>query len=116
MESSQCVECQSPIATATPGVGRFAVFLDLEVGRRRDTEQVLHEVVPPPPHQILRVLAALAVKHVGNEQHVEILVGFHQRIDETHGFHGMHVVIDVSVLEKQMAFNRLAIVTFDCSA
>jgi hypothetical protein len=53
------------------------------------------------------------VKHVGHKQHVEVLIRFHQRIHEA-SFHGMDVVINVTVLEQMPP--TPAIVTFDWAA
>ena len=48
------------------------------------------------------MLATFPVEHVGHEQHVEVLIGLHECINEAHRFHRMHVLIDVTVLQKQM--------------
>src|ERR1035441_2212474 len=91
-------------APATPCIShRFPIFLDFEVSWWRNAEQVLDEIVPPSPSQIQSMLATLAVKHVGHEQHIEVLIRLHQRIHETNRLNWMHIVIDVSMLQQQMS-------------
>src|ERR1035438_6655083 len=76
-------------------------FLDREIAGRRYPQQVLDEVVPSPAYQI--GISPFSVVHVGNKQHVEVLVGLDQGIDETHGLDRVYVVVDIPVFQEQMA-------------
>lgn len=88
---------------APPAKWRKRRFFDLEILRRGYAEQILHEIIPSATGDIERMRAAIAVKHIGNEEHVERLVGGHQRVDQAHRFNGMDVVVDVTMDEEQMA-------------
>ena len=48
--------------------------------------------------------AAFAVIHIGHNEHVEILVGFHQRIGKTHALDRVDIVVNVAVHEQQAPF------------
>src|SRR6266478_3285497 len=78
-----------------------SLLFDLKVAGGHDTEQVLNKIIPPAPHQI--PVPTFTMKHIGDKQHVKTLVGLDQRIDKAHGFHGMDIVIHVSVFQQQMS-------------
>src|ERR1700736_5933854 len=54
------------------------------------------------------MLTTLTMEHIGNEQHFKVPVSFHQSVDEAHGFNGMNVVVNVSVLNKQVPFESVS--------
>src|SRR5438477_9486559 len=77
----------------------FPVLVDFKVAGRAHAEKVSNEIVPPSPHQIQ--IATFAVIHVGNDEHVEVLVGLNKRVGKPHRLDNVDVIIDVAVLDQQ---------------
>ena len=76
-------------------------LLDLEIFRRRDVQKILDEIVPAAADEIK--VSPFAVVHVGHQEHVEILVGFDQGVNQPHRFNGVDVVVHVAVNQQEMA-------------
>src|SRR5690606_4779306 len=65
-------------------------------------EQVLGEVLEHALPEVL-VRGAEAVARAGDDQHVEALVRFDERVDQAHRVRRVHVVVDLAVHEEQLA-------------
>ena len=61
--------------------------------------KVAHEVVPPAAGHVVRRWS-VAVRNIGNQQQVEILVGFDQRVDEHKGVVGRHIIVHGAVRQQ----------------
>src|SRR5213075_2124338 len=81
------------------------LFMNGKVSRRRHSKEIVNEIIPAPADQVR--IAAFAVVHVRNDQLVEILVGFDEGISQAHGFHDMHVLIDIPMFDEQVAFQAI---------
>src|SRR5438309_12131754 len=45
--------------------------------------------------------------HVGNNEHVEVLVGFHKSISEAHRLYDVDIVINVAMFDQQMSLKTV---------
>jgi hypothetical protein len=72
--------------------------VDFEVGGRGFTEEIFDEVVPAAADEIK--IAAFAMVHVGDDEHIEVFVGFHKGVGEAHGFHNVDIVVDIAMDEE----------------
>src|SRR5438445_12200862 len=46
--------------------------------------------------------------HVGNNEHVEVLVGFHKSIGEAHRLDDVDIVINVAMFDQQMSLKPVS--------
>src|SRR5207249_12185675 len=80
--------------------GRFSVLVDFKVAGRVHPEKIADEIIPAPARQIQ--IAAFSMIHVGNNEHVEVLVGVHQSISEAHRLDDVDIVIYVDMFDQHM--------------
>src|SRR5215469_8064314 len=93
----------SPLAPSSSWTaGGWPILLDFEIFGRGYAQQVLNKIIPTPTNQIVRVIAAFTVKHVGYKEHVKALVGAHQSVNEAHAFNRVHIIVNVTMLHEQM--------------
>src|SRR5699024_117552 len=79
---------------------------DLELVRRLGAHQVTHEIVPTTARDVIRIVTVTVVL-VGQDKHVEILVGLDQRIGYKQGFAMRHVVVHGTVHQHQVTLEVL---------
>src|SRR6266478_1705485 len=78
----------------------FPVFVDFKIAGRGHAEKVSNEIVPAPAHQIQ--IATFSMIHVGNNEHVEVLVSFHESISEAHRLDDVDIIIYVAMFDQKV--------------
>src|SRR5229473_4888324 len=78
----------------------FAVLVDFKIARWGYSEKISNEIVPAPTGQIQ--IATFSMIHVGNNEHVEVLVSFHEGISEAHRLDDVDIIINVAVFDQQV--------------